>query len=146
MSGWRGHADGHRAAEAREIHAVQLLRDLVTAGSYSSKFQWNLPYLRGCRGRSMSRERRKSSQGEHFKKMYLYIFGLWNFPNQGLNLYSLNWKGRVLTTGLPGKSLPGFSVPRPLAWIPLGKGRRNACLNAHSQDSQEPLCVGVNHH
>ena len=51
---------------------------------------------------------------------------------------SLNWKGRVLTTGLPGKSLPGFSISRPLAWISLGKGR-NACLNAHSRDLRDCL-------
>lgn len=34
-----------------EKSVVQLLRDLVTAGSHSSKFQWNLPYLRECQGR-----------------------------------------------------------------------------------------------
>ena len=27
------------------------------------------------------------------------------FPDQGLNLYPLQWKHRILTTGLPGKSL-----------------------------------------
>ena len=30
------------------------------------------------------------------------------FPNQGLNLHPLHWKHGVLTTGLPGKSLPLF--------------------------------------
>ena len=42
-------------------------------------------------------------------------FGIWHvgsqFPDQGLNLSSLQWKLGVLTTGLPGKSLCRFSDP-----------------------------------
>ena len=46
-------------------------------------------------------------------QLYLFIFnylavrhGMWGlkFPDQGLNLYSLQWKHRVLTAGPPGKS------------------------------------------
>ena len=50
------------------------------------------------------------------------------FPNQGSNLCSLQWQLRVLTAGLPGKSLlvdafisvrsgPSSSAPVPLGWL-----------------------------
>ena len=50
------------------------------------------------------------------------------FPSQGSNLCSLQWKLRVLTAGLPGKSLlvdafisvrpgPSSSAPVPLGWL-----------------------------
>lgn len=41
----------------QKICVVRLLRDRVTAGIPLSKFQWNLPYLRGCQAGAMSWEK-----------------------------------------------------------------------------------------
>ena len=61
-----------------------------------------------------------------FKAM---LYDMWTITNQGLNLCSLHWEHRALTTGIPGKSL-GMLVcickdPEVIEGLPLwlsGKG------------------------
>ena len=40
-------------------------------------------------------------------------------PDQGLNLYPLQWEHRVITTGLAGKSLEGFVLSAKFCYYGL---------------------------
>ena len=63
-----------------------------------------------------------------------FLFGVFFFlatrhvgsqlPNQGLNSCPRNWKHRVSTTGLPGKSWRGTqNAPGVERWVPRAEGR-----------------------